>query len=761
MRPTVNKLFWAIFLFVSVFIIYNFQNNIEANNKYNPESNFTNLIQSSEEIPDEIESFCNGLEYDKYTNLNIEDIKNLDVKFYNREQWFQNLFYLSFEKSRSINPSYKDLFYGTIVISFHDNLSCEFEAQIRISGDWNDHIDKINLISSLDIKLLNGNILGITKFKLFIPSTRNGDNEIVVTSMLEELGFLSPRTFYVNVGMNNHSNVYISNKYIFQEKLSKEMIEHNGFREAPILETNENFFWEEVISNKFNLETGNPLFIAKSLNNYWARKGDVNRSITIEGIQMFNKSIFNSYNPFAQVNYSYLGENQDLFYMFDAANIALLSEHGLSTHQRRFYFNKIENQFYPVYYDGNSNFIELGHIRWKNDYVDKNNLYKGAGKLLKIVDINKDSFYKKINNRGLNFDKAIADGLVDKFIHNLKIISEQPIQKEIPHKNFFENRDITNFPDMFKFIFYDSDSNIFEICDPTLKDCSISNENLFLMSEYSNKVATDDAFGYVAGVSKSSFLNGNYANKNFHEKLGNVKLKVFGNPDYKIDFDTKEIEILFNKIDQKIIILGPGTFSGWTIKASSNIKNDNNNSRLDKNLLTGCLTIYNVNLSNVNFNLKDLHCEDSLNIINSYGKINKVEIFNSHSDALDIDFSELEIKNLLIDSAQNDCLDLSGGQYFIGFFEGKNCKDKAISVGEGTDVSMGLVNISSAYIGIAVKDSSKAKIEKFSGLQINLCLAAYRKKQEFGPSSLQISNLNCEGNTSDFAQSGSVIKIGN
>ena len=58
--------------------------------------------------------------------------------------------------------------------------------------------------------------------------------------------------------------------------------------------------------------------------------------------------------------------------MFDAANIALLGEHGLSTHQREnSILTKIENQFYPVYYDGNSNFIELGHIRWKNDYVDK------------------------------------------------------------------------------------------------------------------------------------------------------------------------------------------------------------------------------------------------------------------------------------------------------------------------------------------------------------------------------------------------------
>ena len=50
MRPTANKLFWAIFLFVSVFIFYNFQNNVEANNNDNPESNFKNLIQSSEEI---------------------------------------------------------------------------------------------------------------------------------------------------------------------------------------------------------------------------------------------------------------------------------------------------------------------------------------------------------------------------------------------------------------------------------------------------------------------------------------------------------------------------------------------------------------------------------------------------------------------------------------------------------------------------------------------------------------------------------------
>ena len=263
------------------------------------------------------------MDFEKYINLDESDIKNINIEIVNREKWFNNLFELSFEKNRSIDPKYKDEFNSNISFLIGDNL-CVFEAIIRISGDWNDHIDKINLISSLDVKLLNGNILGITKFKLFIPKTRNGDNEIVITTFLEELGFLSPRTFYTKVGMINHNGEFTEFKYIFQEKLSKEMIEFNKYREAPLLEANESFFWTEVINNEFDLSTGNPLLISKSLNNYWVRKGQSQLKIALEGIEKFNQSIFNSYNSFVNVNYEYLGKNQNIFYKFDAANIALL-----------------------------------------------------------------------------------------------------------------------------------------------------------------------------------------------------------------------------------------------------------------------------------------------------------------------------------------------------------------------------------------------------------------------------------------------------
>ena len=45
------------------------------------------------------------------------------------------------------------------------------DAEIRITGDWRDHVTTVN--SSLKIKLLNGNIGNITTFKLLLPTTQD------------------------------------------------------------------------------------------------------------------------------------------------------------------------------------------------------------------------------------------------------------------------------------------------------------------------------------------------------------------------------------------------------------------------------------------------------------------------------------------------------------------------------------------------------------------------------------------------------------
>ena len=93
---------------------------------------------------------------------------------------------------------------------------------MRINGDWKDHIKLVdgNPISSLDVHLLNGNIFGVTKFKLFMPKTRNGSNEIFTSTLFSELGFLSPRTFFVETNLNEK----ITTNYIFQKNLQRSLL---------------------------------------------------------------------------------------------------------------------------------------------------------------------------------------------------------------------------------------------------------------------------------------------------------------------------------------------------------------------------------------------------------------------------------------------------------------------------------------------------------------------------------------------------------
>ena len=62
-------------------------------------------------------------------------------------------------------------------------------------------------------------------------------------------------------------------------------------------------------------------------------------------------------------------------------------------------------------------------------------------------------------------------------------------------------------------------------------------------------------------------------------------------------------------------------------------------------------------------------------------------------------------------------------------------------------------------IVVAVKDSSKVKINNFTGLDANICIAMYRKKQEFGPSYLNINSYNCLAKNSNFIQDGQEVNI--
>ena len=117
-----------------------------------------------------------------------------------------------------------------------------------------------------------------------------------------------------------------------------------------MLEVDEQFRWNKIIENNFTEENIKYFLPAKVLNKYWGRKNIKSEEITINGIQKLNQAIFNSNQPWTQLNYNYLGDRSEILYMFDAALMALDSAHSITNHQRKFYFNKIENQFYPIFH---------------------------------------------------------------------------------------------------------------------------------------------------------------------------------------------------------------------------------------------------------------------------------------------------------------------------------------------------------------------------------------------------------------------------
>ena len=94
-----------------------------------------------------------------------------------------------------------------------------------MTGDLWWHLDWKNgsPISSLHVQLLNGHVKNITKFKLFLKKSRQGNNEVFVANFFKQLGFLSPKTFLIDTKINN-----VPVEYIFQEDIKKELIESSS-----------------------------------------------------------------------------------------------------------------------------------------------------------------------------------------------------------------------------------------------------------------------------------------------------------------------------------------------------------------------------------------------------------------------------------------------------------------------------------------------------------------------------------------------------
>ena len=148
--------------------------------------------------------------------------------------------------------------------------------------------------------------------------------------------------------------------------------------------------------------------------------------------------------------------------------------------------------------------------------------------------------------------------------------------------------------------------------------------------------------------------------------------------------------------------------------------------------------------------------EDSINFVRSLGQIDEINVINSYQDAIDLDFSNLSIDKIIVNNAGNDCLDLSSGNYLIKKSLLSNCKDKAISLGEKGILNLDQGEIYNSFSALVVKDSSKMIAKNVQTDGVKNCYLVYRKKQEFGNSSLNLENFVCKEGTR-YIQENSIL----
>jgi hypothetical protein len=176
------------------------------------------------------------------------------------------------------------------------------------------------------------------------------------------------------------------------------------------------------------------------------------------------------------------------------------------------------------------------------------------------------------------------------------------------------------------------------------------------------------------------------------------------------------------------------------IRSPSRLKHDMLN-------LTGGVTFYDADVLLEDVLFENSYAEDALNLVRSKYSLKEVHFKDMSSDALDSDFSSGKIINSNFNSILGDALDFSGSYCDIKNISISDVKDKAISVGEKSNVIVDITEIDKVGVGIAVKDGSSATVSNSSIKNHTLYAAMTYDKKGFyeGKSRLDIFNVEVEG----------------
>ena len=680
-------------------------------------------------------------------------IKQIRIEVPKSAKFNRNFAKIITSKSENIPPKLKKKFKAHVFVEYGFGV-CSYKASVKQNGDWKDHVEFADglPLRSLNVKLKEGNILNAVKFKLLIPKTRNGLNEILGTLVARELGFIAPETFEVSVDVNGTVS-----KMLFQEDARKELLERNLRREGPMFEGDEELLWSYPGKDNFELED---ISLARLINPKWFLKGASSQHITLQSFAQIQRTYVDYANARTRTltvmlpNNGLSREFEDYYFLMWTLN----GVHALRPHNRRFYYNSFTGRLEPIYYDGDLSALETidlnynwysAELAFSEGYVfpfTENLKSPGFGTALR----------QKFKMRVRHFDaetQRILEVILRR-LHANAVSLQEKVDKRAKQWKLVDSRVPANEAYVARARKHSVDQKYLASIEPQsggftakLDDGSSIDLSVAVVSRI---LARNEMDGerYVFLPQRSGGKAGQDTDISERE-VASFQGGLVHSSGIQLDIDeTKKEMRITQSAPTDWILVRNADLSGWNVKFTGLDQNEDaapDGQRFNFHGMTGCLNFYNSIFDRTSVSAVGGQCEDGVNIVSSRGSLDILKVERSYADAVDMDFSDLRINRVEVREAGNDCLDVSGGTYKIGQASLARCVDKGISVGEGSTFDIEDVSVQSAHLGLSVKDFSTLRVGKGTVSNAVVCVEAMQKKQEFGGAMAMLEDMACDG----------------
>ena len=139
---------------------------------------------------------------------------------------------------------------GVLFTSDEDLVPCQIsyqdgellDAELRLKGDWTDHLEGSKWSFRIHIKDDNQYINGFRRFSIQAPETRNFVTEWAFHQHLISENILTTRYQFINVLINGEPKGI----YALEESFSQELLESQEQRQGIILHFDEDLMWENT-----------------------------------------------------------------------------------------------------------------------------------------------------------------------------------------------------------------------------------------------------------------------------------------------------------------------------------------------------------------------------------------------------------------------------------------------------------------------------------------------------------------------------------